>query len=239
MLIANAEKRRAATAEKAYAALDDLAWMRELIVQRVPSAVSARQLGTTLRRLLVNGELRDIAAPRVGRIEIRTNDTAGLLRVPRIHLYFSGRTDDPTQLGNYLQRYADDPIPSPSSEGRPLVFCRIDQFLAQKVICVRERWVNRLDVIKFVAINASSAHTKPATTDAELILAEARRLLWFDVTDTGDRKGTINPSGFGGTEFIRTEGTIDCVLLEAIAAAAYLCSSPDTIILEAEIRANG
>jgi hypothetical protein len=59
------------TRDAAIAFVEDMEHIRTLIAQEDISRADLRRLSATLRRLLVEGDISNIAAPRIGKIKLK------------------------------------------------------------------------------------------------------------------------------------------------------------------------
>jgi hypothetical protein len=66
-----------ATHDAAWAMIDDFHYMRDIFSKTQPTAGDLRRMSGTLRRILIDngGDIRKIAPPRIGRLELMAPDT--------------------------------------------------------------------------------------------------------------------------------------------------------------------
>ena len=118
------------------------------------------------------------------------------------------------------------------------VTLRLDNFLAQNVLCLNEEWVTRGDVIKYVANYASGVHTNAPITATDKTISIMRRVVQYKPTATG-RTAVLHTGALDNITLPPLElsdGAMDVVLVELLGAAHYLCVSDDVAQLEAVIR---
>lgn len=166
---------RAATQNAAHALSDDLKHIRETLSKDEVRPGDLRRLSGQLRRILVDPDLRTVAAPRLGRIMIsapqlkayhHAND-----RSP-ITLFSGGKlTFKQMQIGNIAMSAQRIEIPNQNPD--ETVDLSVDQFCAQRVICFRGKWATRQDVIKYIANAASGVHSGDASKEASFTLLES------------------------------------------------------------------
>ncbi|MER9032422.1 hypothetical protein [Mesorhizobium sp. M0674] len=228
----------AATKQAAIALLEDIEHIKRVVSTKKTSRTEVRYLSTTLRRLLVDRELAEIAAPRMGRI---------LLSVPDNKPFYAIEKDAPFRFfasgGAPLFGARMRPLmareTSPAMREREMMLLnltdattqvRLDGFLAQKVICLNGAWASRQEVIKFVANLSSGAHTGLPKQPVEVVLAKTRNAV--SVTSDG---GNITLTAAGSvpifenlsSDFAYAPESMDVVLHEVLSAGYYLTESPD------------
>lgn len=241
----------------AAAFMEDIAHIREVVKSASPAPGQVRLLSNILRRLLVNRELNSVSAPRIDKFHIVAPDNnAYTSNKPGVDivLYQSGSPLLFPMLQNYLIEFKRKDsengslgIQFPSSVITGVVntqiLVRLDGFLSQKVICFRGKWASRQDVIKYAAICGSGVHTETATKAVDKMLDQARLALRF--TKQGNEPavqmdfeviGNPHHPPPATIDFSYDPNRIDLVLVELLAAAYYLCESPDIDNLERSIR---
>jgi len=115
---------------------------------------------------------------------------------------------------------------------------RLDNFLAQRVLCYDNKWVSRGDVIKYVANVASGVHSgtpKPKDKQAADLLDQMRSNVSYSanpiVSIRIGPKATVPASNFS-----YSPNDIDPALMELLATIHYLMQSKDVEKLEAIIK---
>lgn len=236
------------TKPSASAFLEDIQHIKEITAKSAPSKPEIRRLSSVLRRLLVEGDVSTIAAPRTGRVMLLApdNNPAYVAERKRPYLFFaSGRAN--VLGGNIgtiyafdvpLKRNAFELIVAPKVELDKYVELRIDSFLGQKVICLRSKWVTRAHVIKFVANVDSGVHSGRAKTDDEILLAQVRSSASYSRNETGIHLDLFK-HGVDSEEdkFSHSPDHLDPVLVELLATADFLVKSPFIVQLEEVVKA--
>src|SRR4051794_25122625 len=73
------EQRRVGTLDAALALLEDIRFAREYLLAETPTSGRVRRVSAILRRLLLDGHLSAVAAPRIGRVTFEIPDTRDLM----------------------------------------------------------------------------------------------------------------------------------------------------------------
>jgi hypothetical protein len=244
-----------ATHQAAIAFVEDLDHVRAVEQRPDSSGGELRRLSVVARRLLVDGELGNIAAPRIGRFKLQMPDHSDVYalgdRVKDIVSFASGGSPvfgeiiDRTLLINFGQvpvgedsaAFAQRMVGEHSVGASPnaKVSVALHNFMAQRVLCRNGQWGTRSDAIKYVANIASGAHTGTPRIPAELLISEIRHSgaayrkvagIFSLTLDGGD---PINP-------FTYDLNAICPVLVEVLAALHFMATSPDIVRLERAIR---
>lgn len=237
----------AATKEAASAFLEDIQHIRKLLSDKQTPRAEVRYLATTLRRLLVNRELSEISAPRIGRLELLVPDNKPYYKIENIAPYqffasggapcfgpklrpIMGRTGTPKSIARERALLSDE-------IAEATVQARLDGFLSQRVLCLHSEWATRQQVIKFVANIASGAHSgSPHATD-EILIAKCRNAVEISTDGQNVTTKIKNVPDYNfATDFAHSPNSIDIVLHELLSAAYYLNESPDIAALEAYIK---
>ena len=236
-----------ATAESAAALLEDIDHIRTVLAEKNTSRAQVRYLSTTLRRLLVDSELSDIAAPRIGRLFLLVPDNKPFYKLEKTAPYdffvsggaplfgpmlrpIFGRPGTPTSIAQESKLLE-------TSFAEATASVRIDGFLSQKVLCLRGEWATRRQVIKFMANLASGAHSGTPSSPEEKLIAKIRNAI--SVTSDGKTvTATIKnaPDYNYSSKFAYSPKSIDMALHELLSAAHYLNESPQLKELEASVR---
>jgi hypothetical protein len=233
---------RDATHEMASALADDLQHIRETAGQKAITPGEARRLSNELRRILIHGDLRKVAAPRVGRIALVAPDLQPLYRANEVKPFLFMMADSVNAMGTYYAAVAVEkgeasPLPGFDPDGR--VQLSVDTFLNQRIICHLGRWVSRADVIKYIANVASGVHTTDPSEAAHLQLQSIRRAVTVSAEE-GCSIITWNvPIAALEPPLSTTFKRVDAALLALIGTAQHLTSSPAIIELEQIIAESG
>ncbi|MGH6802801.1 MAG: hypothetical protein ACREC3_05470, partial [Methyloceanibacter sp.] len=116
---------------------------------------------------------------------------------------------------------------------------RLDNFLAQRVLCLRGEWISRKDVIKYVAHVASGVHSGEPDSAQDKLLAQIRRSARVTIKDDKSLHLALFDDGLDSRETAfraLAPDSIDPVLIELLASAKFLSISPDVIHLEQMVR---
>jgi len=229
------------TQEAAAALMEDLAYLRSLLDTDDPEKADIRRSSAVLRRLLVDGDLSMVAAPRIGRFYLQALDNKPLYvssrKEPFPFLLSGGAPIFGIWLRCAMVERAGQPRQLPK-EFHPdrLVDLRFDNFCRQNVLSFEGQWVSRSDVIKYVANVISGVHSGKLKTDTDSLINRIRHAVTLSVV--GD-KTTIafNPDVFHKIDLpIQYDPkAIDPVLFELLVTIHMLVNSPDIVRLEAEI----
>lgn len=214
-------------------------------------------MSNVLRRLMVNRELIQIGAPRVGKLHFLIPDHSAFLSEIKgsdVVLFQSGcawlfpmlegfaitvdKTTQATGKANFTMPMKDTHVSKSQ-------FVRIDGYLAQRALCFRGKWATRKDIIKFAAICGSGVHSEVPNRPIDRAVAKARNALLL-TKENGNPAINLNIDALGNfldfnadpdeLSFKYDPHRIDVVLAELFAAAYYLCASPDVEKLEKSIR---
>lgn len=232
------------TRDRAAAAGEDIDYLRKMASRPKPTADEIRRASSVLRRLLIdnNGDLRKIAAPRIGRFHLLGPDISvwqrSIERQP-ITLCSSGTV----LIGEVEVSSAavEEGVVSRELAGFDSsreVLLSLDVFLSQGAINFGGRWISRRDVIKHVANVANGVHSGTATDPVDQLLRKARHAISFNLTG-GIPALVFNPAGIVvvDRDIAIDRESLDIALLQLITAVQYLVRSPDIIRLEEIIAA--
>lgn len=241
----------ASTQGAAAAFVEDMAHLREVVARTDPLRDELRRMSGILRRLLIDGDLALVAAPRIGKILLRAPQNNPAYRIPqRIHFFQSGGyTAYGIYLRGFMMGFGDGPAFAGTKAQRWTeedIYLRIDNFLSQRVFCLDGLWLSRREVIKYVANFGSGVHSTGPETEAEKALDRIHHfLLNFIDTESPEAKeapggmivrrqqmdfdNLFDPKAIPPTPLLRS---VSNVLLELLAAAHFLVTSPSVIDLE-------
>lgn len=243
--------RRRATASAAKAVVEDLHHIREVLRRRSTSKGEIRRLSAVIRRLLVDGDIQNVASSRVGKLLIESRDCKPYYELGkhgRVMFFASGGAPvfgvdlGPVLFFNAGKATAPPPALNDVSVEQKRITMRLDNFLAQKVLCMNDKWISRRAAIKHVANYGSGVHSKTPDTDDEKIIALMRNCATYTV-DGGKVKMHILPhlgaDSFPGEftvdppwEVPFPVDVLDPVLLEVLAAGLLIANSPGVLELE-------
>lgn len=249
---------KADTKQAAAAFLDDIAHIRAIVKSNAPDPALIRLSSNVLRRLLCNRELDHVAGPRIGKYHLLApdNDERDIGKDgDDVVLFQSGSPLLFPMLQGFRIEFSKADaergtmdVTTPWKAGNPFnpktKLVRLDGFLSQRVICFRDHWACRREVIKYAAICGSGVHSEAPTKNVDRMLAKARFALRF--TKQGDEPAVQMDFEVIGNPhhpppetvaFNYDPNRIDLVMVELLAASYYLASSPDIANLETVIRA--
>ena len=219
--------------------LDDLDFFREVFLKNAPTKRDIRQISAHLRKLLADGQLRIVAAPRCGRLNLVLPDNAPLfeanqtddllavgfsnmftMQVPAINCYTIADLQDPKPHLILL-----DGI-------KPTKSLNIEQFLSETVVRLRGLKVSYGDILKFICYHDFGVHFSGKWDERFKAIDEFRHVLSIGLQGEalrivlGDMASTEKPGLL-----------LDYAQATLLSVAVYLINSPEIIALEAQIRA--
>ena len=245
-----------ASRDKAVAFIEDFDHIKELVKTQYPERGTIRRLSSVIRRLLIDndGDLRDIAAPRIGRFHVLGYDLRCVHKYSTENFYYFF-ANGPANL--YAGRYCmigafvkekvivelgkakldSTSILMRNSEA-VLVSLSQDAFLSQKILCGDGVWFSRRGVLKYIANIASGVHSGIPTNPTDVLLKRMRYSL-SNYQDALNLRLFADPSRLDEPDpGIELEPyMVDVVLLEILATAYLLSISLDLIQLEQSIKA--
>jgi hypothetical protein len=241
------------TRAAAAAFVEDMPHVREVLNRVDPDRGEIRRMSNILRRLLVDkgGDLRDIAAPRIGRFSLLSPDNSPVLKASRrIQLPFyesAGVSAYGVFFRAAMVNQGTKPLSLENFDPEKAISLPMDNFLSQQVICLKGQWASRRDVIKYIANIASGVHSGSPKEPVHHLLNRVRRAARYSAVavpaEMGAPPGTLMSSqsfnmgalGDGELPFTYSAKDIDPVLVELLAAAYFLAESPDIAKLENHI----
>jgi hypothetical protein len=217
-----------------------------------------RRLSNVIRRIIVEDDLRKIAAPRVGKIVLEVPNEEPYLNPKiqdKLYLVFVDNSIMPgmrfERLLLWKKRRAGKLRP-PKSDTR---LVNTDGFRNQRVLFFAEHWFKRIDIIKYVTILAHGVHSEKHSELPDLLLQLLRKE--FSMTlqenlpdvqrDTGAKESAALETDCPDApatpkkeprslRFPDPQGKADIVLVQLLSTAEILVSSPDVMKLEEVIR---
>lgn len=238
------EEMRRVTHDAAIAFVEDMDHIRGLIAQKEISRTELRHLSAILRRLLVEGDISNIAAPRMGRMEIKAPDNNPIYKnknLNYLHIFVSGRANIFGWKGVLIIW-----VTPPGVEGAGMfpgetnfdpsrtIDLPLKNFLSQKVIFSKGQWVSRKAVIKYVAQVMSGVHSGAPKTPDDIFLDRIRQGNSVSKSKSGKSELWLRKretaADNGGLVYRKDE--IDMTLIEILATARFLAASPDIAALE-------
>ncbi len=234
------------TRNAAAALIEDLEHIREVVAKVDPSRGELRRLSATLRRILFERDLTNVAAPRIGRIKLLAPDNKPIMKSndkePLVFFISGGAS----VLGVYVKAGIVDRRPKARDllgyNPEAQIELGLDGFLSQRVLCLQGECVSRLDVITFSANIGSGIHSDTARDDKHKLLERLRHSASLGTipAPNGSKALSINVNigaiDGGETPFDYKPDSIDPILFELLCAAHYLTISPDVAALEKAIK---
>lgn len=217
---------------------EDILYLRELVGSRSTSATALRHSSVVLRRLILQGELSRVAAPRLGhQFLIQAKQLKPVYkydaRLPLKVFASMGCNAFGVEFDGICAEVRNSRgIPDYHPDNRSAL--NIDSFAKQKVMALDGRWVTRRDVIHYVANKAGGAHPASGANEAtERMLLLLREVISISIEDDMVSLNIRNRVSLSEEiQFSFTPGRIDAVLLELLAASAQLVNSPDCQFLQ-------
>ena|GEM_PF-2378488 len=243
------ERMRYETRRAAAPLLDDLRFLRETIGSPGVTPGDLRRISNLLRRLLIEGDLLNVAGPRLGKIKLQALNTEldqELLKQKDVEYYFSGIISWTGIEINTASKTKNNQVPFPEdiarafrkvSPGNPkYVPMRVDLFLTQRVAAINNQWLNRKQVLKHIANTASGVHSSDLKNPTEKLCHKLRCCASW-----GLKPGTaglqLDFSAFEEClpELHYQEDYVDVLLGEMFTTSNVIVNSPDIQKLEEAI----
>jgi hypothetical protein len=234
-----------ATREPAAAFLEDMRHLRDIIANKIPPRAELRRASAVLRRLLIEGDLTQVAGPRIGKVLIRQFDNQVFYRIglERRYAFFGScgvdfggaifrgisaeqRTLTPAEVKSDYEKGVAYP-PDKLEE------VRLDSFLSQQILCFLGNWISRRVTIKYVANVASGVHSGSEIDAADHALTRVRQTVRYRLFP--GQGFEINIQGFSADlldDFKYSITHLDPVLAEIHATIRLLTESPSIVELE-------
>ena len=224
--------------ELAITTLEDIAQLRAISDALLPTKTTTRHMSATLRKLLLNGDLAAVAAPRTGRVRIHAPRNADYREVRDMTYFLGGYTDPEKKSGSGCFMIVPKGTATPPRESQIWSDLSIDQFMAEPVACYQNVWALRRHVLEYVGVIAGGIHSGEPEKDYHHLLAlirtGARMSVKGDVINI-----SFNPSAAidgKDVDFPYDADSVDVVLHEILAMARYMVKSPDVLALETCIK---
>ncbi|MDX8527872.1 hypothetical protein RFM68_25580 [Mesorhizobium sp. MSK_1335] len=233
-------KFRAESFEAGCALVDDLTYLREVVAKADPSAAELRRISVLLRRILVERDLAKVAAPRMGKVALTVHDLHRLYKrvEEKPNPIFATGTNIvafTAQIAGLIVHRTDWSGMQVGAGFDPdaVAECRLDNFLAQRIMYVTGEWVSRNDIIKYVANFGHGVHSLQPRENADKLIRKARACASISALENGFRLNfdferlsiTDPPLKFD-------KGHIDCALMEILSTARLLTTTRDVHELE-------
>lgn len=228
---------RAATYEAAIILADDLRFIRQILIKREVKAGDVRRISVLLRRLLIEGEITEVAAPRIGRLLFEVPEykedhrsNAGLwvfyatsvppmfgLPLEALSGIFHGKVDPNQETGGGLV------LPSTTGPDAGRIQLRLDGFMNDQIGRHGNTAIKRRDIIKYVSYKGFGVHARGQDEEIFKLIEDARYCLTIRMNPTGIQ---LNVSDLGRKPPNYEHSDIDVALMHLFSTAYYLCKSP-------------
>jgi hypothetical protein len=232
-------KLRADTAEACGPFLEDLRHLKRIVAISEHAAADIRHMSAILRRFLVERLIPILGAPRSGRIKIEEPDNKPVYKSAEGEPYLLFLSGGVTTHGTTFRALAVTRGKSRKKlavgfDPDRVIEVPADNFLDQKVVCFDGNWANRRDVIKYVANVAHGVHSGKEENDVDKLIGRVRASAKLKA-ENGNVALTLDMDTMQGAvkPFAYDPNSIDPILLEILAAANYVVTSPDVLNLEA------
>ncbi len=179
---------REATYEAAVVLLDDLQYIRETFAKANPTTGDVRRISGVLRRLLLDGHLSAVAAPRAGRLMLQIPDNLLLFvnnPAPLIVVGFAPIFQMGVPFCEFVS--VSDPIIGAAGStnlqlgkaDHPTREVNIDGMLSDRIARWNGQFVTRADVLKYICYHAFGIHFSGKEDPAFDIIRHFRYILTF------------------------------------------------------------
>jgi hypothetical protein len=238
--------------------LEDILYIRDVIVRATTSRAEIRRMSAVIRRVLVDGDLQKVAAPRVGKLLIQAPDRKTFYkvadRVQSIMFFASGGAPVHGVRVNALLmlnagNIAPEKMEKTSSEltssldASEKISLRPSNFLDQRVLCFDGRWVTRRSAIKYIANVGAGVHSGLVETPEEKLLLDLECSCTYKVIDRQLEVHILPQMGADSFKVLMMPDAgplpddypgdiLNAVVLEVLAAGVMLVTSPDVVELE-------
>lgn len=246
MALTNDEKEamRAATHDAAAALLDDLNYMQGALANRRPTGGDVRRLSGVIRRLLLDGHLQAVAAPRIGRMKLQvpdfehrvTDTTFDFITLGPAPMF--GYTDHHGLLEFYridemgVVKDNNAVFQTAADVAPPMRDVTIQGLLSDRVIRVQDATISRADLLKFVCYHDFGVHYTGREEAVFGLIRRVRNILTFFSHPTGvlgikigDHMNPKKPARM----------LVDLAHIHTFSTGYYLAKSADVLTLKSLI----
>jgi len=173
--------------DAAVAFFEDMRHLREIVAKPPPKRTELRRISSILRRLLIDDDLKTVAAPRLSPLLVMEPDNKAAYKQlehnPTGFFGSAGIELGNVTVGGLTLVFGTLPAPSPalptSTYADACTEVRLDNFLSQRVLYLSGSWATRRGVIKYVANVASGVHTRDAKTKDDMLIEDIRRTIFY------------------------------------------------------------
>jgi hypothetical protein len=253
-------ERRKITLGAATAFVEDIEHIREVSRKLESSRGEIRRLSAVVRRLLIDGDLSVIAAPRIGKFTLRApnrKDFYAIEKRARILFFASGGAPFyGVTFQGILLANAGPAKGNPEDQARQTlghlaptssqIDLKLANFLSQRVLCYMGNWVSRKEAIKYIANVYSGVHSRGPSDLSEENIAKLFDACTYSAVDGKLKVHVLKELGADSAPIEYSAATpipmtfptdvLNPVLLEVLAAAMMVATSPDVLGLEKVIR---
>jgi hypothetical protein len=226
------------TKPAAAALLEDLDYLEEISRRQTHTRGELRRLSAVLRRMLIDPTITAVAAPRMGRLNFRAPDNDAVYRAEAQNPYLFCLSGGGAETFGIIFRAAMLPARLvPDFDPQRSIDLRLDRFLSQNVLCLEGNWISRQSTIRYAANIAGGVHSDSPKTQDDATLERIRRSVQLSVEDRRHTM-TLNIDGLDPNKdiFYYRPDAIDPILLEILAAAYFINTSPTTTSLTEILR---
>jgi len=174
-----------------------------------------RRFSAALRRIIIEDDLRKIAAGRIGRVYINGPDPSRIVDFANRHKVYMAMVG-PLAWGDLVVQSqvifkpgGGEAAPSTC----PMIAVNSDQFRSQPIFYHDGAWIRRGDAIKFIANVGGGVHSGKVDNASDARIAAARETMKI--------------------------GELDPILLQVLYAGSLIANAPDVGKLEREIWSGG
>lgn len=233
-----------ASREAAAAFLEDIQHYRQIVAKFDPSRQELRNLSGSMRRLLIDRELHHVAAPRIGNLFIRAPDLDNLAdNWPKVIPSFfmaAGAKIFNCDMRNIRVFPQDKEKEMERGDTDKYILIKLERFMSQGVICYNGNWVNRQNILTYIAYVASGIHHKKSTyvlSEADKIISLVRSSAHLTKNALSLNIGMLNPPGIDAEHpFEFKPESVDVILWELLSIVNFIVKSNDVIKLETVIK---
>lgn len=232
---------RARTLEAALVLVDDFQFITGTLAKPSPTTGDVRRISVILRRLLLDGHLKHVAAPRIGRVAIELPDNRELLYAAEGQFVTVGlapmfgwsclpfglyRTFPEPHRENFLNIPSDESLSSRSVS--------VEGLLSDLVVRIDGQFVCRSDILKFVCYHAFGAHYSGQESPVFELIRRFRYSVLFSRHESGVLEISV-----GNLNRDAKPHLMDLLHAHLFATGYFLATSPDVLTLIDAIKAEG
>ena len=230
--------------------LDDLTYMRQVVMRSEPNPGEIRRLSNVLRRLLLASgglDFNRVAPPRIGELLFDTHDVKPLIKANKSQPWEFLSVGGAYLWGSVHPSWALHPGAGVvrdwmGFDNELRIPLKLGTFMDQPVLWVNGYSCTRADLLKYVAHKASGVHSSELTDEKERRINKARHCV--SIERTADLGINLN---FNPIKLVEDEGTVsgasfdklDLTLIHLLAITRIVVDSRGVKELEEDIRQHG